>query len=202
MWNKAEKILLKDKKLQPVIEKWGSCTIKKSRVEVYFEELIDSIISQQLSGKAAATIFQRARGVIKASSPTPLSPIIPFEVLKVPENSLRMAGLSWAKIKYVKNLAEKVERGEVVLKTIDKLSEENVIQELVKVKGVGRWTAEMFLMFTLARTDIFPLDDLGIRKGMKELYGENLTKEEMETLSNKWSPYRSIASWYVWRLLD
>lgn len=202
MWEKAEEFLLKDKYLRPLVKKYSHCTIKKSRMVEYFEDLVASIVEQQLSGKAAKAIFTRVRVLLKTKSPTPLSPLTPKDVLPITEEALRNCGISWSKTRYVKDLAEKVDRGELVLESLDKLDDEGVISELVKVKGIGRWTAEMFLMFTLARPDVFPLDDLGIQNGMEKLLGKNLDKLKMQEFSLRWKPHRTVASWYLWRLLD
>lgn len=186
MWCQAEKFLLKDKYIGPLVKKWGYCTIKPIKKSLYFGDLIDAIISQQLSGKAAKTIFNRVKEALNGK-------ITPENVLEKEDQKFRDCGLSWAKIKYVKDLAQRTMDNELRIMDLDKLSDEEVIRELVAVKGIGPWTAEMFLMFSLARPDIFPKDDLGINKAMKKLKLKN---------SDRWKPWRTIASWYLWRSLE
>jgi DNA-3-methyladenine glycosylase II len=196
MWSKAEKFLLKDKYIAPQIKKWGHCTIKKSPKARYFVDLLEAIANQQLSGKAAATIFGRVKALCKGK-------IAPEVILKLSEAKLRSAGLSFAKIKYAKDLATRVINKELRINNLDKLGDEEVIEELVKVKGIGRWTAEMFLMFSLGRPDVFPVDDLGIKKGFEKVTGKKFDKEKSAKFALKnWSPYRSVASWYLWRSLE
>lgn len=191
MWRDAEKHLSEDKYIGPLIEKWGHCTIKPLKKSQYFTDLVDAICSQQLSGKAAKTIFGRVK--------TFLGKITPENILLADTEDLRKCGLSYAKCKYVKDLSEKVKRQEVKVERLNKLSDEEVISELTKVKGIGRWTAEMFLIFSLARQDIFPNDDLGISKSVNQLFNKSVNKDEMEKISERWKPYRTVASWYLWR---
>ena len=202
MWEEADELLLKDEYIAPLVETFGPCSIKPGLKKMYFEDLTASIVEQQLSGKAAKAIFARVKKLTKLHSPTPLYPISPADIRDTSAVSLRNCGISWSKVNYLKDLADKVERGVVNLKGIEKLSDEEVIAQLTKVKGIGRWTAEMFLMFSLARPDVFPLDDLGIQKGMQRLLAKNLTKAQKEEFSLRWKPYRTVASWYVWRVLD
>lgn len=187
MWKDAEEFLGNDKYIAPLIKKWGSCTIKSIKKSMYFEDLVDAICSQQLSGKAAKTIFGRVK--------TLLVKITPEKILKTEDLKLRECGLSWAKVSYIKDLALRTKNGRLNTKELDKLPDEEVIKELVSVKGIGRWTAEMFLMFSLGRPDILPKDDLGINKALK-----NLKIKAKDT--EKWRPYRTIASWYLWRSLE
>ena len=195
MWKEAEKFLGKDKYIGPVIQKWGSCTIKPLKKEKYFEDLVDAICSQQLSGKAAKTIFGR----IKIC----LTKITPDRILKTEDLKLRECGLSWAKVSYVKDLASRTASGELRVTSLNKLSDEEVINELVKIKGIGRWTAEMFLMFSLARPDIFPIDDLGIKKGFEKVTRKKWDKIKSAKFAEKdWKPYRTVACWYLWRSLE
>lgn len=185
MWSEAENRLSKDRHIGPLIEKWGHCTIKPIRKSLYFEDMVDAMCSQQLSGKAAKTIFERVK--------KQLVKITPKNVLATDEKDLRDCGLSWQKVSYIKDLATKVVDGDLNLLILNKLSDEEVINKLIQVKGIGRWTAEMFLMFSLARPDIFPKDDLGIQKAMKNLKIKN---------PNNWKPYKTVASWYLWRSLE
>jgi DNA-3-methyladenine glycosylase II len=193
----AEKNLSKDLHLNKLIEEHGPCKIKKRNERYYFEDLVHSIVGQQLSGKAANTIFTRVKKLL-----TKGKTITPRSVQIADDTKLRECGMSWSKVKYVKDLADKVKKGEVDTKRLDKLSDEQVIGVLTKVEGVGRWTAEMFLMFSLARPDVFPIDDLGIRNGMEMLFGKKLSREQMINIAENWKPYRTTASWYIWRVVD
>ena len=159
MWDKAEKFLLKDRYIAPLIKKWGHCTISFRPHKDYFTHLCGNIIGQQLSGKAADTIegrFIKAVGG-KATSDS---------VLNTPDQILRDCGMSWGKVSFVKDLAIKTKSGELKTKMLSSLPDEEVVKKLVAVKGIGPWTADMFLMFSLGRPDIFPVDDLGIKKAM------------------------------------
>lgn len=195
MWKEAEEFLRKDKHISPLIQKWGSCTVTPIKKGKYFEDLVDAICSQQLSIKAAKTIFERVKNLLIS--------IIPEAVLNKSDQEFRDCGLSWQKVSYVKDLATKVKEKEVDLSKIQNLSDSDVISTLVKVKGIGRWTAEMFLMFSLARPDVFPLDDLGIQKGFEKVTKIKWDKKRAEKFAAKhWSPYRTVASWYLWRSLE
>ncbi len=196
MWQEAESYLVKDKYIAPLVKKWGPCTIKPTKKSLYFEDLVDAITNQQLSGKAASTIFGRVKDLCKGD-------FNPGTILRLSVTKLRGAGLSFAKIKYVKDLSGRVKSGELKISRLDKLADEEVVRELVAVKGIGRWTAEMFLMFSLARPDIFPVDDLGIKKGFEKVTGKSWDKVKSPKLAEKWwKPYRTIASWYLWRSLE
>jgi DNA-3-methyladenine glycosylase II len=165
--------------------------------EMYFEELCDAIVSQQLAGKAAETIFMRFKGLF------PKGQISSKKVLKLKDEQLRGVGLSGAKAAYIKDLAQKVESKELKLGKLPNLSDEEVIEELIKVKGIGRWTAEMFLIFSLGREDVFSKGDLGLVNAVKKLYkiSEKPTLEELEKISARWSPHRSLASRILWKSL-
>jgi len=163
----------------------------------YFVALCEEIVSQQLSGKVADVIFGRFKKLF------PKEAIMAKGVLKLTHEQLRGVGMSNAKAKYIKDLAEKVENKEVHLKKLVAMENEEVIAELTKIKGIGRWTAEMFLMFTLGREDIFSHGDLGLKNAIKILYKlENPTKEAVEMITIKWSPYRTYACRVLWRSLD
>src|SRR5581483_10558199 len=164
MWEEAQKALLKDKYIGPLIRKYGDCDIKPRRYDDYFQHLCGSIISQQLSGKAADVIFRRFKDAV--------GEIKPKNVLKIDDRVLRNCGLSWAKVGYIKDLALKSESGELKTEKLGELSDVEVERELMAVKGIGRWSAQMFLMFTLARPDVFPSGDLGIKNGLKKLTGK------------------------------
>ena len=164
----------------------------------YFVNLVESIISQQLSIKAADTIWGRVQDLFKDRHVTP------EEMLQLPDEKLRAAGLSFAKIKYIKDLATKTLESGIVFEQFEVMTDEEIITELVKVKGIGQWTAEMFLMFAMGRPDIFSYGDLGIRKGIQKLY--NMKKEPTEKqaakIAEKWRPYRTVACRYIWKSLE
>lgn len=163
-----------------------------------FESLIKSIIYQQLAGKAANAIYQQFLLHYNKKIPTPA------QLLSTPELILRtQIGLSFKKIEYLKDLSIKITTGQLDLSYLDNLSDEEIIKELVKVNGIGRWTAEMFLIFCLKREDIMPLGDLGVKKAIQKLYNlpELPTNEYIIKVSSQWKPYRSIATWYLWKSL-
>ena len=195
MWKKAEEILVKDKSLGPLIKKYSPCKIRPSKKKDYFIDIVDAIVSQQLSGKAATTIFGRVRAGLGGE-------IVPEVILKTKDEKFRSWGLSRAKTSYIKDLSKRVISGELKVNKLDKLSEEEVLTQLIAVKGIGRWTAEMFLMFTLARPDVFPVDDLGISKGMNILLKKTLSAERIGLYAERWKPYRTVAAWYVWKAVD
>lgn len=161
----------------------------------HFFNLARNIIYQQLAGAAASTIFSRFEKLV--------SGVDPAHVLAVTDQELRDVGLSWAKVRYVKDLATKVSSNEVVLDNITNLDNETVISELTKVKGIGRWTAEMFLLFTLHREDIFSFGDLGLKNGFSKLYGiTDPSTAQIQKIITKWSPYSSYGSIALWHHLD
>jgi DNA-3-methyladenine glycosylase II len=160
--------------------------------------LCRSIVYQQLSGKAAGTIMMRFLGLYDPGSLTPEA------LLRTTDETLRGIGLSRQKIAYLKDLATKVQDGALQLALLPRHSDAEVIQQLTGVKGIGRWTAEMFLIFALGRLDVFPVDDLGIRKAIQRAYGYKRlpAPATMHRHARRWMPYRSIATWYLWRSLD
>jgi DNA-3-methyladenine glycosylase II len=166
----------------------------------YYQALVDSIISQQLSVKAAASIEKRFKESFGGDFPTP------EQILERDIEQLRSLGLSRPKASYIQDLAVKVIDGTVDFSTIDTLSNNEIIAELTKVKGIGEWTAHMFLLFCMGRADVLPVGDLGIRNGIKLLYefDQALTPDEVREIAkkNNWHPYESIASWYIWQSLD
>lgn len=166
--------------------------------EDYFADLCDAIVSQQLSGKASKTIFSRFCALFDQGK------IDPYKLFGLDETTLRGVGISNAKAKYLKNLAEHVIEQKVNLQELSELTDEEIITALTQVKGIGRWTAEMFLMFTLARPDVFSAADLGLKNGIKKVYGlsDDPTPKEMIALSEKWSPYRTYASRILWKSLE
>ena len=196
MWKNAEEFLLKDKYISPLIRKWGRCTIKPRIHRDYFENLCGYIIGQQLSGKAADVIEARFKDKIGRK-------VTPNSVLITKDKILRDCGMSWGKVSFIKDLAQKTISGALQTKKLNTLTDQEIVDELVTVKGIGRWTAEMFLMFSLARPDIFPADDLGIKKGFEKVTGMKLGSDgSMKFAEKHWKPYRTVASWYLWRSLE
>ena len=166
--------------------------------EPKFETLVRSIVYQQLSGKAAATIMGRLLDL------APKRTLTPRAVLKLAPEQMRSAGLSGQKVSYIRDLAEHTQSKRVDFATLGDLSDADVIEHLTQVKGIGVWTAHMFLIFALRRSDILPCGDLGVRAAIKKAYKlEALpTAKQMEELATAWRPYCSVASWYLWRSLD
>ena len=186
-----------DSIINGLAKKYGEI-VRKSRPNV-FEDIVDSIISQQLSVKAAATILDRVKSLFADRK------ITPNLLLNLDDLSLRNCGMSWAKAKYAKDLATKTLDGTLQLDKLDQMSDQEIIDHLVIVKGVGQWTAEMILMFTLVRPDVFPVDDLGIQNAMIKLYGlkkGKRLKTNMLKTAEPWRPHRTIACWYLWKSLD
>lgn len=171
----------------------------------YFKTLVEAIVSQQLSIKAADTIFARFMALAASTSPGRRRKFpTPQEVLAIPAAKMRRCGLSKMKVSFIKDLARKILDGTVDFKKIGSWSDEEVIAHLVKVKGIGRWTAEMFLIFSLGREDVFAYDDLGLKNAIRNIYKlkEHPTRAQAEKLAAKWSPYRSLASRYLWASLE
>jgi len=187
-----------DPKFGAVIDAVGACRYQAREEGTHFGALVRSIVYQQLSGKAAGTIHSRLRALYGDRDPTPA------EILSTPEPVLRGVGLSRQKLSYLFDLASRVERGELPLENVHELDDDTLTTALVEVKGIGRWTAQMFLMFRLGRTDVLPDLDLGIQKGLQRAYGLRSMPKPKDVLRHgeKWAPYRTIASWYLWRLLD
>jgi DNA-3-methyladenine glycosylase II len=196
MWKEAEKFLLKDKYISPLIKKWGSCTIKTRTHKDYFESLCGDIIGQQLSGRVADVIFARFKKALGGK-------ITPETVLKIDGQKLRDCGMSWGKVSFVKDLATKTKSGELQTGKLAQLPDEKVKSELVAVKGIGPWTADMFLMFSLGRPDVFPVEDLGIKNGFEKVTGKKFDRIKSAAFAEKyWAPYRTVASWYLWKSLE
>ena len=188
-----------DPRLAPIIDAAGIPTIIPNRN--YYQALVESIISQQLSVKAAATILKRFLELFPGDEfPTP------GHILEKDVETFRSVGLSRQKATYIQDLAVKVLEGTVRFDTMDTLTNEEIIAELTKVKGIGVWTVHMFLMFCVGRMDVLTTGDLGIKNGMYSLYelSEKPTPEEMATLAvqQQWHPYETAASWYIWHSLD
>ncbi len=197
---RARRLLMRrDPVMRRLIERVGPCGLAESQKADPFEALVQAIVWQQLSWKAALAIYGKFLAVFgDERCPTPA------ELLAVPESALRAAGLSRMKAAYLRDLAAKVLDGTVRLDGLDRLSDEEVIETLTRVKGIGRWSAEMFLIFKLHRPDVLPVDDLGIAKAIQRAYRLRAlpSPARMLAIGERWRPYRSVASWYLWESLD
>ena len=193
--HEAVELLKQDPNLTRIIERIGDYQIKKRNN--HFAVLIESIISQQLASAAAEAIFSRFK---KLYPKFPTS----SQILDTKDAKLRSVGLSGMKIEYLKDLAQKIEDGKLKMKSLSKMTDDEIIEHLTQVKGIGRWTAEMFLIFSLGRLDVLPVGDLGLRKGVQMAFSmSELPKpKEVEKIGMRWKPYRSIATWYLWKSLQ
>lgn len=189
-----------DQVLAQLIEQIGSCQLSSSQQNGdLFSSLSRAILHQQLSTKAAGTIHRRFLQLYP-EKPFPTA----LDILNTPEEMLRNAGISRPKIIYLKDLATKVLSGLPTLEELEGMDDESIILTLMQVKGIGRWTVQMLLIFRMNRFDVLPVDDLGIRAGIRKVYvlDELPSKQTVESLGQRWKPYRTIASWYLWRSLD
>lgn len=196
-FRKASRHLKKaDPLLKPVIDSIGDCPLKPYRYR--FALLLRSIVSQQISTSAARTIYKRLHALTGKGQPTA------EKIMRLSHDQLRSVGLSAQKATYVHHLAEMVLENNVRLHQMHHMSDEDVTAELVQVKGIGVWTAQMFLMFGLCRPDVFPHDDLGIQNGIQQIYGlkSRPDKQTCIEIAERWQPYRTVASWYCWRVLE
>ncbi|MBI2407286.1 MAG: DNA-3-methyladenine glycosylase 2 family protein [Gemmatimonadetes bacterium] len=187
-----------DPVMATVIERVGPCQARAHMDGTHFGAVLRSIVYQQLSGKAAATIHGRVLDLYGGDEPSPRA------LLRTDDAVLRAAGLSGQKTRYVKDLATHATSRRFPINRLHELEDDEVIATLTQVKGVGRWTAQIFLMFRLGRPDVLPELDLGIQKGIQRAYAlRRLPKpEQVLKRGRPWAPYRTIASWYLWRLLD
>ena len=194
-WIKAKKELKKkDKKLAKIIDSYPKDFLFSKSDP--FLTLARSIVGQQISVKAAQSVWDKL--IFK------IGIIHPEVIYKSHTNTLKSAGLSRKKVMYLKNLANAFINKNIKIKLWRNMSDDEIIQDLTKIKGIGRWTAEMFLIFNLCRADILPLDDIGVIKGVCKIYNLEypINREELIKIGNKWKPYRSVATWYLWRSLD
>ncbi|OLE13025.1 MAG: hypothetical protein AUG89_06155 [Acidobacteria bacterium 13_1_20CM_4_56_7] len=208
-----------DPLMRAIIERVGPCRMEYG--DPNFHSLAEAIVYQQLNGKAAATIFKRFTALAG-------DPVTPAGILKISAEHLRAVGLSKQKSSYLFDMAERAQRGDLDFSRLDGMTDEEVVEHLTQVKGVGVWTAHMFLMFTLKRENVLPIGDFGIRMAMYKNYLERAAKrngsgrsikknarakpakekitlptpEQMEKIAKRWEPFRSIACWYLWRSLD
>ncbi len=172
--------------------------IKKDKPQKYFYRLCYEIVGQQLSDKSSSAIFKRFEKLF------PKGVIEPKDILRFPHEKLRATGMSHAKARYIRNLAEHMAQNRLHVLQFDVMSNQEVMSELTQVKGIGPWTAEMFLMFTLGREDVFSHGDLGLRKAIKKLYGfkKEPSRKQIEKIVIKWSPYKTYASRVLWASLE
>lgn len=200
--NAAFHLLRNDKILRKSINLVGPCRLKQHKK--YFETLVDAIISQQLSIKVAEKIFNRFK-LLFYSEKTKKFPL-PQQITDMDNAKLRSCGLSNAKVKYIKDLSSKVLDGTIKIHRLGSLSDEEIINELIQVKGIGVWTAHMFLIFCLGRLNVLPVGDFGFKNAVKKNY--NLRKFPTEkkiieiSRKNSWAPYQSVAAWYLWQSLS
>jgi DNA-3-methyladenine glycosylase II len=187
-----------DPVLARVIERVGPCRIQLRDGGTHFQALIRSIVFQQLSGKAAGTIHARFVALFPADGPEP-APLLAFT-----DAQLRGVGLSRQKIGYLRDLADKVASGALPLDAVHQMDDDELIDHLIQVKGIGRWTAQMFLMFRLGRRNVLPELDLGIQNAIRRAYGKRKrpSPQQVRTIGAKWSPHSTVACWYLWRSLE
>jgi DNA-3-methyladenine glycosylase II len=197
-YSKARRLLARrDPVLRELIRVHGQCGLADAQHADPFRALVSAIISQQLSTKAAATIKARLNELVGL-------PMTPAQLAAHDDEALRRVGLSRQKIAYLRDLCDHVATGQLALDRLDVMTDEEVIVALTGVKGIGRWTAEMFLMFRLHRPDVLPLGDLGIVKAVQRAYRMRKvpSPERLTKLGEQWRPYRSVACWYLWASLD
>jgi DNA-3-methyladenine glycosylase II len=191
-------LMRRDPVLAPIIKKYGACGLKTREGDI-FCGLVEAIVSQQLSTRAAATIYGRVRALLpNGGTPTPDG------LMALPDNALRGAGLSRQKLAYMRDLSQKMLDGSINTRSLPDWSDDEIVAELTKIKGIGRWTVEMLLIFRLTRPDVFPVGDLGIVKAMQKAYNLRGTPnvKRLHAIADRWRPYRTVASWYLWASLE
>jgi DNA-3-methyladenine glycosylase II len=187
----------RDPVLRPIARRWGAPTFRPH--SDYFDTLVDAIVSQQISGAAAASILRKLRAAVGGH-------FDPRIMADVPDELIRGAGISPQKLSYLRSLVDHVLDGRLELDRLAAMDDAEIVAELTAVRGVGIWTAQMFLIFSLGRLDVLPTGDLGVRKGTQIAYqmGDLPTPRQVEAIADErgWAPYRSVASWYMWRMLE
>lgn len=191
MSNDAISHLKTDPDLKPIIDRQDEVTLEPA--DDFFERMVTSIVNQQLATTASASIRERLYDSVE---------IEPDAILQADESTLRDAGLSQQKTDYIRNIARAFAENDYSSEYFEGMDDDAVITELTEITGVGVWTAKMQLMFSLARPDVFPVEDLGIRRALEGIYSEDLTRDEMVEIAEGWRPYRSYASLYLWRSRD
>ncbi|MFN0099215.1 MAG: DNA-3-methyladenine glycosylase family protein [Gemmatimonadaceae bacterium] len=188
--------------VDPVLGRWiaeaGPCTLRRDNAGAHFHHIARSIVYQQLSGAAASTIWGRVLGLYGGTMPEPA------QVIRTPDATLRGLGLSGRKVEYIKDLARHARSGALPEDALHAMDDDEVIAALTQVRGIGEWTAQMFLMFRLGRPDVLPVLDLGVKKAVQALYGlRKLPSEErLAKIGRVWAPHRTVAAWYLWRRVD
>jgi DNA-3-methyladenine glycosylase II len=198
-WDEACKHLARrDRVMKKLIPQFGEARLQ-SRGDA-FTTLARSIVGQQISVKAAQSVWERFAALVES----PSNKLPPADVAKLKTDVMREAGLSARKVEYLHDLANHFREGTVHVRQWQQMDDEAIIEELVAIRGIGRWTAEMFLIFHLMRPNVLPVDDLGLIKGISVNYfsGEPVTRAEAREVGDAWAPYRSVATWYIWRSLD
>jgi DNA-3-methyladenine glycosylase II len=198
-WDDACKHLARrDRVMKKLIPQFGEARLQ-SRGDA-FTTLARSIVGQQISTSAAQAVWERFAALIDA----PSAKLPPADVLKLKTDAMRGSGLSARKVEYLRDLATHFVDGTVHVRRWQQMDDEAIVEELVAIRGIGRWTAEMFLIFHLMRPNVLPVDDLGLIKGISINYfsGEPVTRVEAREVGDAWAPYRSVATWYIWRSLD
>ena len=197
---RARRVLMRrDPMLAPIIKKYGACGIRTGRETDIFCGLVEAIVSQQLSTRDAATIYGRLRALLpNGGTPTPEA------LMPLTDEVLRGAGLSRQKLGYMRDLSRKMLDGSINTAALNDMSDDEIVAELTKIKGIGRWTVEMLLIFRLTRPDVFPAGDLGIVKAVQKAYNLRKTPDvkRLHAIADRWRPYRSVASWYLWASLE
>ena len=197
---RARRVLMRrDPVLAAIIKKYGACGIKTGRENDVFCGLVEAIVSQQLSTRAAATIYGRLRALLpNGGTPTPEA------LMPLTDEALRGVGLSRQKLGYMRDLSRKMLDGSINTAGLKDMSDDEIVAELTKIKGIGRWTVEMLLIFRLTRPDVFPAGDLGIVKAVQKAYNLRKTPDvkRLQAIAERWRPYRSVASWYLWASLE
>ncbi len=202
-WDDACRHLIKrDRVLRKLIPQFGEARLQ-SRGDA-FATLARSIVGQQISVKAAQSVWERLVVVLGGSAEAHREPLSPVTMLGKTTDELRQAGLSARKVEYMLDLARHFAEGQVHVAQWQEMEDELIIEELIDIRGIGRWTAEMFLIFHLMRPNVLPLDDLGLIKGISQSYfsGEPVSRAEARDVAEAWSPYRTVGTWYLWRSLD
>lgn len=197
-YSRARRLLARrDPILRDLMRRHGPCGLAESQHTDPFAALVHAIISQQLSTKAAATIAGRVEALLGGA-------LTPVSAARVTDVQLREAGLSGQKVSYLRDLCARISSGSLPLDALDRMTDDQVIEALTEVKGIGRWTAEMFLMFRLHRPDVLPVGDLGIVKAVQRAYRLRTlpSPARLQRLGETWRPYRSVACWYLWASLE
>ena len=196
-WADAIAHLRRDRVLASIIDRVGPCTLRPRRD--YFVRLVQSILSQQVSVKAAAAMYRKLSGQFTGQRVTPVE-VVRF-LRESDELLIKSCGLSRQKRAYVLDLAERFHAGSVPSRRFSRMSDQRIVDELTQIKGIGRWTVEMLLIFGLNRTDVWPVDDLGLQEAVRLAYGlpQRPRAKELQGFADAWRPWRSIATWYLWR---